>query len=142
MLPSSTCVTRLTSSFWLFPSNASAARLRRRGSDDILMLATPSTFTFINSLVGTASLVFTSTCITLSDNLSTRSKNNSLHPALPIRILRFPLPEIMYAVSGGAFIYPPIKNITTIIKSTIAIGIIIGANATANNVAFVISVSS
>ena len=58
------------------PSKASA-RFSKSGSDEILTLATPSTVTLINSLVGTASVVFTSTCITRSESLSTRSKNGT-----------------------------------------------------------------
>ena len=64
MLPSSTCVTSVTISARVLPSSASAARLSSSGSEEILTLATPSTDTLINSLVGTASVVLTSTCMT------------------------------------------------------------------------------
>ena len=103
MLPSSTWVTMLISSGWRIPSRDSAARFNSSASEEILILATPSTTTLMNSLVGTASLVFTSTCITRRDNLSTRSKNGMRQPALPMRIRFLPSPEMMYAVSGGAF---------------------------------------
>ena len=94
MLPSNTCVTRLISSGCRMPSSASAARLSSSGSEEILMFATPSTETLMNSLVGTASEVFTSTCITRRESLSTRSKKGTRHPALPIRMRFFPSPEM------------------------------------------------
>ena len=103
MLPSSTWVTRPTSSSGRLPSRASAASLRSSGSELIFTLATPSTVTLMNSLVGTASLVFTSTCMMRRESLSTRSKKGTRHPALPMRMRLRPRPEMMYAVSGGAF---------------------------------------
>ena len=99
------------------PSRLSAARSSSLGSEDTFTLATPSTITLMNSLVGTASLVFTSTVITCRDSLSTLSRKGMRHPALPIRIRRLPRPEIMNAVSGGAFRYPmanSAQNNTTI----------------------------
>ena len=67
----------------------------------------------MNSLVGTASLVFTSTCMTLSDILSTLSKKGILQPALPMSMRRLPSPEIMNAVSGGALRYPLANRMIT-----------------------------
>ena len=103
MLPSRTCVTRATRSDCFIPRSASAARFKSSGSEDIFIFATPSTVTFMNSFVGTASDVFTSTCITRRESLSTRVKKGILHPARPISMRFFPRPEMMYAVSGGAF---------------------------------------
>ena len=85
MLPSSTCVTMAISWGCFMPSSDSAARVSSAGSEEIFTLATPSTITLMNSLVGTASLVFTSTVITCSDSLSTRSRKGILQPALPNR---------------------------------------------------------
>ena len=48
-------------------------------------------------------LVFTSTCMMRRESLSTRSKKGTRHPALPMRMRLRPRPEMMYAVSGGAF---------------------------------------
>ena len=59
------------------------------------MFATPSTVTLMNSFVGTASEVLTSTCMTFSESLSTRSKNGTRKPARPIRIRFFPMPVMM-----------------------------------------------
>ena len=84
----------------------------------------------MNSHVGTASGVLISTCIKLRGNLSIRVKNGILIDALPIRVLCFLGPVIMYAVSGGALTYETARNkhpsITTpkTIK-TIKIGFII-----------------
>ena len=110
IFPSKTWVTRLISSACFIPSRDSAARFSNSGLEEILMFATPSTLTLINSLVGTASEVFTSTCMTLRDSLSTRSKKGTRQPARPIRILFFPRPEIIYAVSGGDFRYPKMNR--------------------------------
>ena len=118
MLPSSTCVTSVTIASGRNPSRDSAARFNSSGLLEILMLATPSTLTLMNSLVGTASDVFTSTCITLSGSLSIRSKNGKRQPAFPIRILRFPRPEMIYAVSGGALRYPKKNRRTAAAKIT------------------------
>ena len=95
ILPSSTWVTMLMSSVCRIPSRDSAARFKSSGSEEILMLATPSTTTLMNSLVGTASLVFTSTCITRRDSLSIRSKKGMRQPALPMRMRFLPRPEMM-----------------------------------------------
>ena len=95
MLPSSTWVTRPTSSSWRLPSRLSAASFRSSGSLLIFTLATPSTLTLMNSLVGTASVVRTSTCITRRDSLSTRSKKGTRQPARPMRMRFLPRPEMM-----------------------------------------------
>ena len=95
ILPSRTCWTSLIRSCCFIPRSDSAARSSKSGREEILRLDTPSTLTLINSVVGTASDVFTSTCITLSEILSTLSKNGILQPALPIRILFLNGPEIM-----------------------------------------------
>ncbi len=75
------------------------------------MFATPSTLTLMNSLVGTASVVLTSTFMTCRDSLSTRSKNGTRQPALPINMRLWRRPEMMNAVSGGAFRYPSTNRI-------------------------------
>ena len=83
------------SSFCFMPKSASAARVSSTGSLDTLTLATPSTMTLMNSLVGTASLVLTSTVMTCNESLSTRSRNGMRQPALPIRMRFLPMPEMM-----------------------------------------------
>ena len=108
--------------------SASAARSSSFGSEEILMFATPSTVTLMNSFVGTASLVLTSTCMTRSDSLSSRSKKGMRKPARPMRIRRRVSPVMIYAVSGGALIYPAAKKMmssTTTATATRMIGTIV-----------------
>ena len=56
----------------------------------------------MKSAFGTGSDVLTSTWMSSSVTLSRRSKNGILKFALPMTVLRL-RPEMMYAMSGGAF---------------------------------------
>ena len=95
MLPSSTWVTMAISWLRSMLSRLSAAFSRSLGSEDIFTLATPSTMTLINSLVGTASEVLTSTVSTCRESTSTLSRKGIRQPALPIRMRRRPMPEMI-----------------------------------------------
>ena len=79
-----------------------AARSIFAGSRPTLMFTTASTLTLMKSAFGTGSDVFTSTWMSSSVTLSSRSRNGMRMFAEPITTRRF-RPEMMYAMSGGAF---------------------------------------